>query len=130
MFDSYSDNGTVRGALIYSENGLAVYHTEAKYSDQGKQLDVSRGHFYEVFLDDQDIVTVDFQDGPVNLNGVNGLTNEALLAILIHRTQALDSMYPCEENKLATSSMQLALDLFNRRTTDRKCRQVEGTYSV
>ena len=70
---------------------------------------------------------VQFQMGPVPEAGVNGFTNEAMLAILIHRTQVLDSQYPCDENKAAIAAMQATLDAFNARTAKRQARGVEGT---
>lgn len=68
-----------------------------------------------------------FQTGPVAAWGVNGVTNEALLAILIHRTKVLNDKFPCRENELALQKMQEALDLFNERTSGRVARGVEGT---
>jgi hypothetical protein len=56
---------------------------------------------------------------------VNGLTNEVLLAILIHRTEALDAQYPCDENKEGIEHMKKALEAFNKRTANRKDRGVE-----
>lgn len=69
---------------------------------------------------------IEFQRGAVAENGVNGLTNEALLSILIHRTKFLDSKFPCGENKLAIDSMEEALAQFNTRTLQRIERGVEG----
>lgn len=69
---------------------------------------------------------VEFQRGPVPANGSNGLTNEALLAILIHRTKYLDSQFPCVQNRHAIQKMEEALELFLARTKDRQARNVEG----
>lgn len=70
--------------------------------------------------------TVEFQTGPVPANGVNGVTNEALLAILIHRTKALDAKFGCDENKRAIQHMEEALVNFEVRTARRMVRGVEG----
>jgi hypothetical protein len=69
---------------------------------------------------------IDFQEGPVPTNGVNGLTNEALLAILIHRTEVLDAKFSCDENKRAIADMKNALVNFEVRTARRMVRGVEG----
>ncbi len=87
------------------------------------------GHVYKVIAGNQ-ITNIDFQNGPIKSNGVNGLTNETLLAITIHRTKYLDSLFPCNENKEAIEYMQKALDLFEQRTKDRIARQVEGLNKV
>jgi hypothetical protein len=73
---------------------------------------------------------VDFQFGPVKENGLNGVTNEALLAILLDRTKYLNSKFPCEENKAAIIHMQAALDFFELRTKSRIQRGVEGQNKV
>lgn len=69
---------------------------------------------------------IEFQQGAVHVNGVNGLTNEALLAILIHRTKHLDSQFGCDENKRAIQHMEEALVNLEVRTFRRMVRGVEG----
>lgn len=72
------------------------------------------------------VTPIQFQHGPVKEHGVNGITSEALLAILIHRTKILNNNFPCEENKRAITYMENALALFEQRTRDRQQRGVEG----
>ena len=69
---------------------------------------------------------IQFQRGPIQEAGVNGITNEALLTVLIHRTKFLDSKFPCPENKAAIQSMDSALAALDLRTTRRQARGVEG----
>lgn len=69
---------------------------------------------------------IEFQLGPVGENGVNGITSESLLAILIHRTKYLDSKFGCDENKRAIQHMEEALVNFEVRTARRITRGVEG----
>lgn len=83
------------------------------------------GHEYQVIAGAKQ-AAISFQNGPVPTNGVNGLTNEALLAILIHRTKFLDGKFPCNENKTAIQHMELALHSFEERTAGRVKRGVEG----
>ena len=63
-------------------------------------------------------------------DGVNGITSEALLAILIHRTEVLNSNFPCAENEAAIAGLKTALEAFESRTRDRIARQVEGENKV
>jgi hypothetical protein len=46
---------------------------------------------------------------------VQGTTNEEVLQMLIHRTEVLDSEFPCEENKQAVLRMREALQYFKDR---------------
>jgi hypothetical protein len=69
---------------------------------------------------------IHFQSGPVPTSGVNGLTNEALLTILIHRTKILDAKFGCDENKRAIQHMEEALVNLEVRTARRMVRGVEG----
>lgn len=75
------------------------------------------GHLYQVLCGGTP-VDIQFQQGPVKEVGVNGLTNEALLAILIHRTNYLNSGLPCRENAIAITNMEQALMWFEKRTRD------------
>lgn len=73
--------------------------------------------------------TVLFQNGPINEVGVNGVTHEALLAILIDRLQAFQAgPYACRENALALTKLEEAKHWLNSRTLARMARGVEGTH--
>lgn len=89
------------------------------------------GHYYESRWTNaegnQERRWIFFQDGPIPAEGVNGLSSEALLALLIHRTSTLNAKFPCEENELAIQHLKKALDWFNERTAKRQARGVEGT---
>lgn len=102
------------------DNGVAV-NAISKTTD-GKDVE---GHLYQVLAGPK-TVHLEFQMGAVKENGVNGLTNEALLAALIHRTNVLNTRFPCRENALAITNMEQALMWLEKRTNDRKARQVEG----
>lgn len=71
-------------------------------------------------------IHIHFQEGPSVIDGVNGITSESLLKILIHRTQYLDSKIPSDQNKQAIAAMETALAAFNACTTERQERGVEG----
>lgn len=72
-----------------------------------------------------------FQNGPINEVGVNGITHEALIAILIDRLEAFQAgPYACRENALALTKLQEAQMWLHKRTRDRMARNVEGTHKV
>jgi hypothetical protein len=72
-----------------------------------------------------------FQNGPIAETGVNGITHEALLAIILHRMRAFQSgPYKCRENALAITHMEEAQNWLNRRTLSRMARGVEGTHKL
>lgn len=75
--------------------------------------------------------TVLFQNGPINEVGVNGVTHEALLAILIDRLRSFQSgAYACRENAVALTKLEEARMWLNERTRGRLNRGVEGTSTV
>lgn len=75
--------------------------------------------------------TVLFQNGPIPESGVNGVTNEALLAIVIDRLQCFQKgPYVCRENALALTKLEEAMHWLHHRTKARMERGVEGTHTV
>ncbi len=87
----------------------------------------SDGHLYQIrTYQNKILATIDFQNGPVLNYGINGITNEALLAIISHRLNLLDEKFPCVENKQAIGSVNNALAILEQRTKDRMQRNVEG----
>lgn len=71
---------------------------------------------------------VEFQNGPINEVGVNGLTQEVLLAIVADRLRSFQSgPFTCRENSLALDRVEEALHWLQQRTIARMRRGVEGT---
>lgn len=109
---------------LQTPSGLIVSHTKSET--------VAPGHDYDIYAQDipdgplRSLTSIDFQNGPIPVAGINGITNEDLLIILIHRTQTLNAQYPCAENEAAIEFMNKALDAFEARTANRKVRGVEG----
>ncbi len=69
-----------------------------------------------------------FQNGPIAETGVTGISNEALIAVVIDRLRGFQSgQYACRENALALTKLQEALMWLQKRTLDRAARGVEGT---
>lgn len=56
----------------------------------------------------------------------DGTTNEEVLAVLIDRLHGLNFKFPCRENSIAITHIETALLWLNKRTADRKARNVEG----
>ena len=82
-------------------------------------------------LDHHPVPTIElrFQNGPVKEVGVNGITHEALLAILIDRLAAFQrGPFACEENRDALIGLENAQSALHRRTLKRIERGVEGTH--
>lgn len=70
-----------------------------------------------------------FQNGPIGEVGVNGVTHEALFAIIIDRLQSFQKgPYACRENALALTKCEEALHWLQHRTLARMARGVEGTH--
>lgn len=76
-------------------------------------------------------VTILFQNGPIPEKGVNGITQEVLLAIVADRLQAFQAgPYACAENADALSHVMAAQEALLGRTRARMERGVEGTHTV
>ncbi len=74
--------------------------------------------------------TILFQNGPINEVGVNGITQEVLLAIVRDRLQCFQKgEYACRENALALTKIEEAIHWLNSRTRERMSRGVEGTHT-
>jgi hypothetical protein len=71
---------------------------------------------------------ISFQNGPIKEHGVNGITQEALLAIVIDRLRSFqEGPFRCRENAIALTHCEEALMWLQRRTVARIKRGVEGT---
>ncbi len=71
---------------------------------------------------------VGFQNGPIREFGVNGITQEALLAIVVDRLRCFQAgEFSCRENAIALTHIEEALMWLQRRTVARIKRGVEGT---
>lgn len=75
-----------------------------------------------------DACRVHFQNGPIKEAGVNGVTQEALLAIVIDRLRCFQGgPFACKENGEALAYCHAALHQLQKRTLARIARGVEGT---
>lgn len=56
----------------------------------------------------------------------DGTTNEEVLAVLIDRMKYLQAKFPCRENAIVITKLEESLMWLEKRTADRKARNVEG----
>jgi hypothetical protein len=90
-------------------------------------------------------VNLRFQDGPISEpKDMNGITNEALIAVVIDRLRGFQhernadgsfnfasrGKYACKENACALTHLEESLMWLQKRTRDRMARGVEGTHAV
>lgn len=73
------------------------------------------------------ITTIEFQNGNPADVGINGATNEVMLAILIHRLTLQNAKCPSAYNVKAIECMVQALAALGERVIDRQNRGVTGT---
>ena len=82
-------------------------------------------------VDRHESQNIRFQNGPIQEFGVNGISNEALLAIVGDRLECFQSgPYACGTNQQALDHVVAAMDSLHSRTRERVSRGVEGTHSV
>lgn len=77
--------------------------------------------------------SISFQNGPIGEdgNGVNGLTQEVLLAIVADRLRGFQSgPYACKANACALTHIEEAQHWLQQRTLERMRRGVEGTHKI
>ena len=91
-----------------------------KYNVVCKEADPEKGG-------QRELGHIAFQNGNRLENGINGLTNEALLAIVAHRCQDfMEGPFPHETTRMALEAIRAGLAHLESRTADRKARGVEG----
>jgi hypothetical protein len=88
-------------------------------------------HNYVIAVIQPDAPSIDtaihFQEGPVKEVGVNGITGESLIAIVIDRLKGFQTgKFPCRENAIALTHLETALMWMNKRTAERIQKGVEG----
>lgn len=84
------------------------------------------------------VATIQFQHGPILEAGLNGVSDEALIAVVIDRLQGFQEgptpggrgKFSSRYNALAITKLEEAQMWLEKRTTDRQARSVEGTHQV
>lgn len=101
----------------YEVTGFDTKTNQSSFDSQKYQASFAR----EVIL---------FQNGPIKEFGVNGLTHEALLAIVIDRLESFQAgPYACSDNAVGLDACKAALTALQGRTRTRIIRGVEGTHT-
>ena len=88
-------------------------------------------HHYCISFERNSVLVVTdilFQNGPIKEAGINGISQEALLAIVADRLRSFQSWpFNTRENAIALIHVETALLWLQKRTHDRMRRGVEGT---
>lgn len=105
-------------------------HVAVTVIDDPEPPDKGAGcHVYALHVDDRPGVLLGFQCGAVSEVGVNGITDEALLVVLIDRLERFQTgAFACDENADALHALEYALAQLQARTRDRQRRGVEGEH--
>jgi hypothetical protein len=99
------------------EYQIAPVAYEPAEGDVAKAIQLSRAY-----------CRIHFQTGPIAEAGVNGVSNEALLAIVEDRLLGFQAgAFACESNARALYHVQAAMEALRLRTQERLARGVEGT---
>ena len=97
-------------------------------ADEKNVFNGNASHHYKILVGGSGVQFLHFQDGPIK-EGMNGVTIEALLAIVVDRLESFQtSEFSCRENALALTKLQEAQHWLNARTQARVQRGVEGTH--
>lgn len=79
----------------------------------------------------QPIAFIQFQDGPLAEDHIDGVHNEDLLLVVLDRLRAFQkSEFSCRENAIAITKIEEAMNILCYRTQERKQRKVEGTNQI
>ena len=129
------------GEINHKDRELVHFHQLPGTDDLDSRIDIEvvdlpgdggACHEYEVVVDGDSGGTgstlIEFQKGPLKEAGVNGLSNEALLAIVKHRLHGFqDGPGVCRDNARALAGVNDALTWLHHRTKQRANDGVEGT---
>jgi len=115
--------------LVYKSTYEEVWADEPN-PDNGNASHEFTFHYFDSPTS-RDSDTLYFQEGPISEVGVNGVTNEAVIAAVKARLEGFQSSpYACEENAVALAGLQMALEALEARTKRRKKEGVEGTHKL
>jgi hypothetical protein len=85
-------------------------------------------HKYSIALPNLEETIISFQNGPIKEVGVNGLTHESLLAVVLDRLESFQAGdYACHENAMALTYITKGLEVLQLRTMRRLGLGIEGT---
>lgn len=111
-------------------NGLCTQNYTYVTCEDKEQQKFNAPHHFKVYNKNTDEIVgeVNFQEGPIKENGINGVANEDLILMVLTRLFSFqESPYACKENEKAIEKLSEALMWLRSRTLDRQIRNVEGT---
>lgn len=125
----------MRELTSHKVNGLNEVLRIAVLDEPGQG---NANHLYEIGwgsgpddLSPTNPTVISFQNGPISESGVNGISGEALLAIVEDRLLGFQSgQYACRENAIALTKLQEAMMWLQKRTRDRVARGVEMSNNI
>ena len=98
-----------------------------RYVIDGFDTETNASQRFETFYQTEIL----FQNGPIPEVGVNGVTHEALLAIVADRLRSFQAgPFACKANACALTHIEEAQHWLQQRTLERMRRGVEGTHTV
>lgn len=114
-------NLTFEAGPVNEENGSASRYVLSGFNAESNPVAVDS--------DNKNELVILFQNGVLPEVGVNGVTPELLLDVLIHKFEGFQSgKFACEENEKALAGMRAAKEAIQSRLANRQARGVEGTH--
>lgn len=84
-------------------------------------------HHYSILVKGEEVLKIRFQDGAIHEAGINGISNEVLLAVVIDRLRGFQSgAFKTKQGACALTHIEEALMWLHNRTWERLARGVEG----
>lgn len=109
----------------FTQKYTKVYATNEKNFNAFHNYVVANAETGEV------VTQIYFQEGPIKENGVNGVSNEDLILMVINRLESFqESEYVCEENAEAITHLMEAIESLRARTNKRIAEGIEGTSAI
>lgn len=86
---------------------------------------------YQIAVPNGPLCRISFQNGTIAEHGINGVTQEALLAVVMDRLRSFQKgPFSCKENACALTHVEEAMHWLQQRTIARMRRGVEGKLVV
>jgi len=126
---------TNKHTVVFHENPEDMYYgaphhfavldsAGSTYSTDQKDIEIG-----DIDTNDIEVLAViNFQQGPVNEVGVNGVFDPDVIAMVLERMKAFQAgRFKCKENEIVIQKLEEALMYLRKRTDDRAARGVLGT---
>lgn len=121
-------NDTLTIQVIDEQGAGGANHA---YKVSGFDLSTNKSAGNGTLQDASKEMVIYFQNGPIPENGVNGLTQEVLLAIVADRLRSFQAgPFSCKANACALTHIEEAQHWLQQRTIERMRRGVEGTHQI